>query len=101
MLACDPFPMEKWAAAGAIRYVSLDDLLAASDVVSLHLPLTPKTHYVLNAKTLALLKPGAYVLITAHQAFLTREALSEIARVTIGNVSLLQAGRPFLPGTPL
>lgn len=41
------------------------------------------------------------VLITAHQAFLTREALDEIARVTVANLLAAAEGRPFLPGTQL
>lgn len=41
------------------------------------------------------------VLITAHQAFLTREALQDIARVTVDNVQRLAAGQPFLNGTQL
>src|SRR4030095_14188929 len=41
------------------------------------------------------------VLITAHQAFLTHEALAEIARVTVANLSAFASGRPFLPDTAL
>lgn len=41
------------------------------------------------------------VLITAHQAFLTQEALHEIARVTTANILALEAGAPFLAGTTL
>jgi D-lactate dehydrogenase len=41
------------------------------------------------------------VLITAHQAFLTHEALSEIAKVTIENMRRLETGQPFLEGTVL
>ncbi len=41
------------------------------------------------------------VLITSHQGFLTREALSEIARVTVGNILQLEAGQAFLEGTTL
>ena len=41
------------------------------------------------------------VLITAHQAFLTHEALAEIARVTVENLSAFASGRPFLPDTAL
>jgi len=41
------------------------------------------------------------VLITAHQAFLTREALSEIARVTVDNLVRGSRGEPFLPDTLL
>jgi D-lactate dehydrogenase len=41
------------------------------------------------------------VLITAHQAFLTREALEEISRVTVSNIGLLKRGEPALEGTLL
>ena len=41
------------------------------------------------------------VLITAHQAFLTDEALTEIARVTSENVARFAESRPFLDGTQL
>jgi len=41
------------------------------------------------------------VLITSHQAFLTQEALSEIARVTTDNVMRLHQGKPFLEGSQL
>ena len=41
------------------------------------------------------------VLITAHQAFLTREALHDIASTTVENVKRLAAGEPFLEGTSL
>ena len=39
------------------------------------------------------------VLVTSHQAFLTHEALSEIARVTTENISRFEKGEPFLEGT--
>jgi hypothetical protein len=41
------------------------------------------------------------VLVTAHQAFLTREALNDIASTTEENVRRLTAGEPFLEGTLL
>ena len=41
------------------------------------------------------------VIITSHQAFLTEEALTEIARVTRENLVNFATGRPFLPGTTL
>jgi D-lactate dehydrogenase len=165
VLACDPFPAPDWAAAHGIRYVDRDALLAASDIISLHVPLLPETRRLLNEQTLARMKPGVFivntsrgklidttaliaalksghvggvaldvyeeeegiffedlsgqvlqddelslmlnfpnVLITAHQAFLTREALSEIARVTTANVRQLESGEAspsWLEGTLL
>ncbi len=56
---------------------------------------------VLEDDELARLLTFPNVLITAHQAFLTREALKEIARVTVENLRLLAAGQPFLEGTAL
>jgi D-lactate dehydrogenase len=41
------------------------------------------------------------VLITSHQAFFTREALTEIARVTVENILNFDSGQPFLEGTAL
>ena len=56
---------------------------------------------ILHDDDLARLLTFPNVLITAHQAFLTREALSEIARVTVANLSAGAEGQPFLPGTAL
>jgi len=162
VIAYDPFPSPDWAAQHGVTYTDFESLLGLSDIVTLHLPLTPDTHHLLNTRTLALLKPGAFVLntsrgklidtaaliaalkarhiggvaldvyeeeegiffedlsgevlqddelsrlltfpnvlITSHQAFLTHEALSEIARVTTQNLLRLESGQPFLPGTNL
>lgn len=57
--------------------------------------------HVLADDELARLLTFPNVLITSHQAFLTREALGEIARVTAENLQCLAQGRPFLPGTRL
>ena len=56
---------------------------------------------ILHDDELARLLTFPNVLITAHQAFLTREALSEIARVTVANLTAFAAGKPFLPETAL
>lgn len=160
VVAFDPAPSEDWAATHGIRYVPCDELLSTSDIVSLHMPLTPATHHLLNAATISTMKPGAVlvntsrgklidtgavidalkrghlgglaidvyeeeegiffedlsgqvlqddelsrlltfpnVLVTAHQAFLTREALAEIARVTVENLLRGGRGEPWLAGT--
>ena len=56
---------------------------------------------ILHDDDLARLLTFPNVLITAHQAFLTREALAEIARVTAANLTAGAEGRPFLPETAL
>src|SRR5262249_62063438 len=56
---------------------------------------------VLQDDELARLLTFPNVLITSHQAFLTSEALAEIARITVANLLALRGGRPFLDGTQL
>jgi D-lactate dehydrogenase len=56
---------------------------------------------ILQDDDLARLLTFPNVLITAHQAFLTQEALFEIARVTVANLTALATGAPFLEGTQL
>ena len=56
---------------------------------------------ILQDDELALLLTFPNVLLTAHQAFLTEEALSEIARVTTSNIVRLSKGEPFLDDTAL
>ncbi len=56
---------------------------------------------ILQDDELARLLTFPNVLITAHQAFLTQEALAEIARVTAANIAAFGTGQPFLPDTVL
>lgn len=152
VLAYDAFPNP----ASGLDYVPLDRLLAESDVVSLHCPLTPETHHLFDAGTIGKMKPGALlvntsrggliesealldalrdgrlggagldvyeeesdwfyedrsqrvkqdkvlallvsmpnVIVTSHQAFLTREALANIAATTCANLDAYFAGAPL------
>ena len=56
---------------------------------------------ILQDDELARLLTFPNVLITAHQAFLTQEALAEIARVTVANLTSFSRSEPFLPETKL
>ncbi|BBT18229.1 2-hydroxyacid dehydrogenase [Metapseudomonas otitidis] len=154
LLAYDPYPNPAVEALGG-RYVPLDELLAESDIVSLHCPLNDGTRYLVNSHSLQRMKRGAMlintgrgalvetpaliealksgqlgylgldvyeeeanlffedrsdlplqddvlarlltfpnVIVTAHQAFLTREALAAIARTTLDNISAWASGAP-------
>ena len=162
VLAYDPFPNREWAMQQGVEYVEASALAARSDVISLHVPLTPETHHLIRRGTLSLMKPGAIlinvsrgalidttdllealksgrlggvaldvyeeeegiffedlssqvlhddelarlltfpnVLITAHQAFLTREALRDIAQTTVANLKALAEGRALVEGSVL
>lgn len=56
-------------------HVPLDELLRHSDVVTLHTPLTPDTHHLLDRRRIARLRPGAVVVNTGRGALLDTEAL--------------------------
>jgi glyoxylate reductase len=67
------------AQLGATR-LDLDELLATSDVVSLHTPLTPATHHLIGARELRLMKPTATLVNTARGAVVDEAALAEALR---------------------
>ena len=151
ILAYDKFPNENLG----LEYVELPELLAKSDVISLHCPLTDETHHLINAESVAQMKPGAIiintsrgglidtealidgiktgqvygagldvyeeegdlfyedfsghviqddtlirliampnVIVTSHQAYLTKEALDNIAHTTVTNIQNFFAGEP-------
>ncbi len=59
------------------EHVALDTLLRAADFISLHAPLMPQTHHIINAKTLRLVKPGALLINTARGGLVDTHALIE------------------------
>lgn len=147
VLAFDKYPSDELKNQG-VEYTPLDKLFQLSDIVSLHCPLTPETHHIINEQSLEIMKPNAMlintsrgalvdtkavvnalkhrrlgylgidvyeqeenlffknlseriieddviarlmtfpnVLITAHQAFFTENALTQIAQTTLKNIS--------------
>lgn len=62
---------------GDVAYplVSLDELLGSADVVTLHAPATAATEHLINATTLALMKPGAYLVNCARGGLVDQDAL--------------------------
>lgn len=68
ILAHDPYP------SGPLEYVSLNRLLAESDIVSLHCPLTPETRHLINQDAIALMKPGVMLINTSRGALVDAQA---------------------------
>jgi len=155
LLGYDAYPSDAFTAIGDARYGDLPELLANSDIISLHCPLLPSTHHIIRAETIAQMKPGVMlintsrgalmnardviegiksgrigylgtdvyeeeadlffedlsdtvikddtfqllqsysnVVITAHQAFFTRNAVEAIASTTLHNITNIEQGRP-------
>lgn len=162
VVAYDPYPGPEWAASLGIEYVDAISLVQRSDVISLHIPLTPETKHFICRKTLSRVKQGAIlinvsrgalldttalievlksgrlggvaldvyeeeegiffedlsgqvlqddvlarlltfpnVLVTSHQAFLTHEALADIARTTVANLDAVANGAPMVENSVL
>jgi D-lactate dehydrogenase len=73
VLGCDPFPSPAFEGLG--RMVPLDVLLAESDIVSLHCPLTEATRHMIDARSLASMKPGAMLVNTSRGALVDTGAV--------------------------
>lgn len=73
VIAYDKFP----AKDSGITYVSLNELLAQSDIVSLHCPLTEETHHLINCETIKLTKKGVVLINTSRGALIDAECLLE------------------------
>jgi D-lactate dehydrogenase len=160
VLAYDPNPDASTRELG-VKYVTLDDLFRGSDIISLHCPLTPETHHLINTSSLSKMKRGVMIIntgrgalidcgaaivalktgqlgyfgidvyeeeenlffrdlsqqivqddvfmrlltfpnvvVTAHQAFFTREALANIAETTITNLTSFERGQGVLHRVP-
>jgi len=109
IIAADPFVAvddPAWGRVGA-RPVSLDRLVAEADAVSLHVPLTPDTRNLIDARRLAAMKPGAVLVNAARGGVVDEAALADGLRTgTIAGAALdvfdvepLKAGSP-LTGCP-
>jgi phosphoglycerate dehydrogenase-like enzyme len=79
-LVYDPFVTAADAAATGVRSVSLDELLANSDYVSIHCPLNDGTRNLITARELRQMKPTAYLINTARGGIVDEAALTAALR---------------------
>ena len=80
LLAYDPFPDRAFCSSHGISLVPFDQLLAESDVLSLHLPSTPETRHLINRDTLAKMKTGALLVNTSRGGLVCEADLVEALR---------------------
>ncbi|MBW2656639.1 MAG: phosphoglycerate dehydrogenase [Deltaproteobacteria bacterium] len=73
VVAYDPFWPEAFATEQGIEKVEIEELLRVSDIISIHVPLIPATKWMINAKTLGLMKPSA-IMINAARGGIVNEA---------------------------
>lgn len=85
----DAVRMTDLESALGIEYVPLDDLLERSDVLSIHVPLTPQTKGMVNAEALGRMKPSALIINTARGGIVDESALaSALEKGAIGGAAL-------------
>jgi len=88
-VAFDPYVKAAPAGGPEIKMVSLDELLAKSDFVTIHIPKTPETQGLIDAAALAKMKPTAFVINAARGGVLDESALFEALKAgTIAGAGL-------------
>lgn len=89
VLIYDLKPDLDWMTENEMIPASLDEILPESDIVSLHLPLTPDTHHLIDERALSRMKPGSYLLNTGRGKLVETSALiSALKRKHLGGVAL-------------
>ena len=76
VIGYDKFPSAEFEALGA-RYAAPGEIGARADIISLHCPLMPETHHIINAETLARAKRGALLINTSRGGLIDTEAAIE------------------------
>lgn len=96
VVAFDLYPREELARKLGFRYVTLEELLGISDVITLHIPSTPETHNFLSDKEFSMMKKGVVIINTARGDLIDVQAL--LRAITTGKVAAV--GLDVLPEEP-
>jgi D-lactate dehydrogenase len=80
VVAYDVFPNAAAAKELGFVYVTLEELLKQSDVITVHCPLTPETNHLINMNNIGLIKKGAYLVNTARGPIVETDALVKALR---------------------
>ena len=94
VLAYDVYPDEVFAKQNNFMYKTLPEVLAESDIITLHAPYTKENYHLINKENISLLKKGAYLINTARGELVETEAL--LAKLQDGTIA--GAGLDVLEG---
>jgi D-lactate dehydrogenase len=87
VLGFDPFENDAFKKFGT--YVAFPELLRESHIISLHCPLTPESHHLINSETLAQMRPGVMLLNTSRGALIdTQEVIAALKSGIVGYLGL-------------
>jgi len=75
VIAYDKYPKEGLAQELGFKYVSFEELLSQSDIITLHVPYNKETHHLLNKDSLSKTKKGVYIINTARGGIIETQAL--------------------------
>jgi len=103
VVAADPVQSADAIRAQGAEPLSLDDLLAAADIVSLHAPAIPATHHMIDTAAIAKMKPGAMVVNCARGSLVGEAALAAALKDgRLGGAALdVLEGEPPDPASPI
>ena len=103
VLTHDPYVQANVLASAGVEGVSIDDLLARSDFISVHAPLLPATRGLINAAALAKMKKGAFLINTARGPLVDEPALiAALDSGHLGGAALdVVASEPLTKDSPL
>ena len=88
LLGHDPYPSDACRDLG-MRYVALDELFTASDIISLHCPLTPQTYHMIDTAAIERMKPGVMLINTGRGALIeTTDVIQGLKSGRIGYLGL-------------
>jgi len=89
LLGYDVFQNESLVKDLGLKYVSLDELLAQSDIISLHAPLLPTTHHIINPETIQKMKDGVMIINTSRGALIdTKSVIQGLKQGKIGYLGM-------------
>lgn len=97
VLAFDVKPRRDLAESLGFRYVSMDELLGESDVITLHVPAIPKTHHLLSEDEFGKMKKGAVLINTSRGGVIDIQALIG----ALSTKTVAAAGLDVLPEEPV